>query len=159
MQFQEALKRIREIAQSLPEDDPDRSEMMEVEGDYSKLIEWALRKRKEYVAQAEAAKDLVETYKKRQNRFEDRADNFKQLTCMIMDAAGETKYQGVSGTVTIKAVPPKPVVTDESKIPDNYIKTTTSIDKAAINAAVKNGASIPGVSMDNGGVTTQIRTD
>lgn len=59
--------------------------------------------------------------------------------------------------LTIKKVPPKPVITDEDKIPDRFWKVKREIDKAALNKAVKNGVTFEGVTMDNGNYTVAIR--
>lgn len=59
--------------------------------------------------------------------------------------------------LTIKKVPPKPIVTDESKVPDYFFKVERKLDKAALNKAVKEGREIEGVAMDNGGMTVSIK--
>lgn len=157
MNFKQALERIKTVADSLPDDDPDKLEMLNVEGDYQTLIEWAIVRRNEYLSKAEANKELSVRYKTRQDRFEKKADDMKDIIGLIMNCAGETKYNGIA-TVSIKSVPPKPIITDESIVPDEYKVTKVSIDKKAINDAVKNGIVIDGVSMDNGGTTIMIRS-
>lgn len=57
----------------------------------------------------------------------------------------------------VKKVPPKAIITDESCLPKEYIKIKEEINKAKINADIKGGVSIPGVTMDNGGYTIAIR--
>lgn len=54
-------------------------------------------------------------------------------------------------------VPPKPIITDKDSLPDRFIKIEKTINKGAINKAIKNGETIAGVSMDNGGVTLKIK--
>lgn len=158
MSFQEALARLKNIALTLPDDDPDKLEMLSVEGDYQALMEWALKKRNEALAQAEACASLKETYGFREKRFEAKADSMKDVVGLIMSCAKETKYQGVAGTVSVKAIPPKPVVLDESLVPPLYFKVERSIQKSLINEAIKNGETIPGVSLDNGGSSISIRS-
>jgi len=46
---------------------------------------------------------------------------------------------------------PKPIISDESKIPDKYWKIEKTIKKAEINQAIKDGDVIEGVTFDNGG--------
>lgn len=158
MSFQDALQRLRSVASLLPEDDPDREEMLTVEGDYSSLMEWALRKRNEHIAQEQAASSLVEIYQDRCGSFFKRAESMRDIVKIIMEAAGERKYQGIAGTVSIKAIPPKPVVVSEELVPEKFWKTQCSLQKSLINEAVKNGETVPGVSMDNGGETLTIRS-
>lgn len=59
--------------------------------------------------------------------------------------------------LVIKKVPPKPIVVDESKIPDEFFKIERKLDKAKLNKAVKDGHRFEGVSMDNGGMTVSIK--
>lgn len=69
------------------------------------------------------------------------------------------KSQGSQGRIVgnvvygVMKVNPKPIVTDESKIPDKFWKVTKSIKKAELNQAVKDGEVIEGVTLDNGGYT------
>jgi hypothetical protein len=153
--FTDALARLRTIAESLNDDDPDKKEMLDVEGDYSGFMDWALRKRLDYLMQAKALGETIERYSHRQTSFENKADGMKDVIGLLLQAAGETKYTGTHGTVSVKSLPPKPIIQDADKIPDEYFKK--SIDKAKINAAIKGGAQIQGVVMDNGGETLTFR--
>lgn len=156
--FTDALARLREVATMLPEDDPDRQEMLSVEGNYTDLMEWALRKRNEFLAQAEAINSLADTYTKRCISFGAKADNMKSVVKIIMDSAGERKYQGIAATVSIRAVTPKPIITDETLLPERFFKTERNLVKSLVNEAAKNGETIPGVTLDNGGETISIRS-
>lgn len=157
MKLQQSIERIRHIAETLPEDDPDKMEMLDIEGDYTALMEWALRRHNEYSVQAEACADLSDIYRHREKSFESRAANMKNIVQWIMDEANESKFQGISATVSVRAVPPKPIVTDEALVPERFKKISVSIDKAAINEAVEAGEVIPGVSLGNGNQSLTIR--
>jgi hypothetical protein len=159
MNTEYVLSTLREIAENLPDDDPDKQAMLDQEADYSGRIEWAIRKRTEAQVMAQGCKELEQTYKQRKQSWEKKADAMRDFIGVLMNAAGETSYKGSAGTVSVKAVAPKPLIQDEDQIPDDYKKTTISIDKSAINEAVKNGETVPGVTLDNGGMTTQIRTN
>lgn len=58
--------------------------------------------------------------------------------------------------LTIRKVSPKVIITDESLIPDEFKKTTVTIDKIKLNKAVKDG-DIAGTTLDNGGYTVAIK--
>ncbi len=62
-----------------------------------------------------------------------------------------------SDTLHIKKVPIGVIVTDESKIPDQFFKIEKKLDKKALNEAVKGGEQIDGATLDNGGYTIMIR--
>lgn len=154
--FQDALDRIRHIAQTLPDDDPDKLEMIEIEGDYSKLMEWAILKRVECLNLSEGCKSILEAYKARQERFNRKADTFKDLCGVIMDAANERSYKGSAGTVSYRATPQSVIIVDESKIPDEYKKTTITVDKVMIKKALQDGE-VTGAELSNGGESLQVR--
>lgn len=69
----------------------------------------------------------------------------------------EEKEQGSVGHIvgntvySYMRVNPKPIISDESKIPDKYFKIEKTIKKAEINQAIKDGDFIEGVTWDNGG--------
>ncbi len=154
--FQDALERIRHIAQTLPDDDPDKLEMINVEGDYSKLMEWAILRRVECLNMADGCKSIIETYKQRQERFNRKADTFKDICGVIMDCANERSYKGSAGTVSYRATPQSVVIVDESKIPDEYKKTTITVDKTALKKALQEG-NVMGAQLSNGGESIQVR--
>lgn len=77
----------------------------------------------------------------------------------------EEKEQGSTGHIvgntvySYMRVNPKPIITDESKIPDKYWKIERTIKKAEINQAIKDGDVIDGVSYDNGGYALTRKTN
>ena len=152
--FTEALGRIKHIAETLPDDDPDKVEMMNIEGDYSKLMEWALAKRNDIIIQSQGCDALISQYKARGERFNKKAANMGEICSIIMSAAGERKYAGSAGTVGFRAIPASVIITDESKIPKAYKveKVTISVDKKALKEALGKG-DVSGASLSNGGET------
>ena len=154
--FQDAIQRIKHIAETLPDDDPDKLEMINTEGDYSQLMEWAILKRVECLNLADGCKGIIDVYKQRQERFNRKADTFKDLCGMIMDCANERSYKGSAGTVSYRATPQKVVIVDESKIPAQYKNTTITVDKAALKKALQDGE-VVGAELSNGGESLQVR--
>lgn len=156
--LKESLKKIRLIAETLPDDDPDKLDMMNTEGDYSGLTEWALRKCAEASAFEDACRVLSDTYKARAKSFENKAERMREILGWIMREANETKYQGVSGTVTIGKKKQGVIVFDESKIPDEFFKIERKLDKSKLNEAVLSGQAIEGAGLDNGGEVLTVRS-
>lgn len=56
-------------------------------------------------------------------------------------------------SLIIKKVPPKVIITDESKIPERFFKSKKELNKIELNNAVKQSEAIDGVTMSNGGYT------
>ena len=57
----------------------------------------------------------------------------------------------------VKKIPPKLIVTDESKLPDKFFKTERKLNKAGLNKEFKAGNYYAGCAMDNGGYTLAIK--
>jgi len=157
MGLMDKIGRIKAISSLLDDDDPDKIEMLNIEGSFEDLMKWALMRRNEHIATANAAKELSDKYKARQASFANKADNLKGIIESIMNAANEKKYSCELGTVGFRNIPPKPVVQDESLIPKKYFKTSEILQKAEINKAIKAGEKIKGVIMDNGSTSLSIR--
>ena len=156
--LKESIERIRAVAQALPDDDPDKLEMLNTEGDYTALMEWAIRKRMEAIEFEAACKALAETYKNRANQFSKKEDNLKDIIGWIMSEAKETKYQGVSATVSFSKKKQGVIVLDESKIPEQFFKIERKLDKVKLNEAVLKGEAVDGACLDNGGSILTIRS-
>jgi hypothetical protein len=74
-----------------------------------------------------------------------------------MNCAQERKYSGIAGTVSISKRPDKVIIEDEDKIPKQFLKTTTTPDKTAINKIIKAGGTVVGVKVEDGGEGITIR--
>jgi hypothetical protein len=94
----------------------------------------------------------------RAHKFSQRKDRVRALIEQAMLIADLPTAKRPTATVTVKRTPPKPIIADESIIPARFFKSPPPVlDKVSINAAVKDGETIPGVTFDNGGVSLQIR--
>jgi hypothetical protein len=109
---------------------------------------------------------MVEAIKSRQAEMKERADRLceraekKRLACVnAMQEAGLKKIEAPEVTLSVRAVAPSVVVTDETLIPPAMLKTktTTSPDKVAIKDALTSGLPVPGALLSNGGVSLSAR--
>ena len=155
--LKDALGKIHHIAETLDDNDPDKLEMLNTEADYKGLMEWALRKRNESLILADGTKQLAADYGARAKRYNARAEKFKEICEVIMNSAGEEKYEGSLGTVYFSKKPQALLVGDEEKIPDKYFETVKKLNKTALVNALKNGDVVEGATLDNGGLTLNIR--
>lgn len=144
-----ALETIRIVGDTLPDDDPDKIEMMDIEGDYSQLMNWALIKFAEAKADEAAAKELEAKYKARKEMFKRSQDNMRRVVSLLMDAASENKFKSEVATVSLRDGKDK-VVIDEDKLDKRFITMQPKVEKALINDALKAGEEIQGVSTQAG---------
>lgn len=92
-------------------------------------------------------------------RFEARAEKKRALVTQVMERADLKKLQEPDFTVSLRAVPPGLVVSDETAIPTDYWKPQPAkLDKKGLLASLNAGQVIPGAALGNGGTTISVRT-
>jgi Siphovirus Gp157 len=92
-------------------------------------------------------------------RFETRAERKRALVTQVMERAELRKLAEPDFTVSLRAVPPGLIVSDEGLIPADYWKPQPlKLDRKGLLAGLTAGAAIPGVSLGNGGTTIAVRT-
>lgn len=109
---------------------------------------------------ADRADDMLKNLKARRDRYEDRYEKLRDLLQDVMTTIGEKRLVQPDFTVTRKATLPKVIITDEAKLPHQYVRTkvVTTPDKAALRAAMlEDGEIIAGCVMGNAGETLLIR--
>lgn len=92
----------------------------------------------------------------RKNRAAERVKASRSAIQALLECAKLDKLTLPEATVSVRTVPPKPLVTDEAAVPDQYCRIVRKPDMAAIKAGLEAGA-VPGISFDNGGVSLTIR--
>lgn len=133
-------------------------DMAEGETSIMEAIDLALSEIDECEAIVAGCKAQSEVLLGRGAKFAARKDRIRALIEQAMLIADLPTAKRPTATVTVKRTPPKPIIADESLIPARFFRVPPPVlDKVAINAAVKDGETIPGVQFDNGGVSLQIR--
>jgi hypothetical protein len=128
------------------------------QGDVHVLLSRVIRAAVEADSFAAAVALRIGDMQERRQRYESRRDALRATAFAVMDALELKKITDPEFTVTIRAGSQRPMITDESAIPDEYKKTVISVDKVAINQAVKDGVVIPGVELSNALPSLNIRT-
>jgi hypothetical protein len=93
----------------------------------------------------------------RKQRAGERVKHNREAIMALIQCANLDKLTLPEATLSVRAVPPKAIVTDEAAVPDELCKFTRKPDLTAIKAEVEAGAVVPGVSLDNGGNSLTIR--
>ena len=147
------------LIQSLRGEDEDTiHDTTEGETGIMEAIDAALAEMDECAAIVAGCKAQIAVYENRVTKFDMRAIRIRALIEQAMMIADLPTAKRPTATVTVKRTPPKPFIADESLIPARFFRSPAPvIDKTAINAAVKDGKAVPGVQMDNGGISLQIR--
>lgn len=101
----------------------------------------------------------IEDMQERLARFEARAEKKRALVTQVMERAEFKKLQEPDFTVSLRAVPPGLLVSDEGQIPEGYWKPQPpKLDKKGLLASLNAGQVIPGAALGNGSVTISVRT-
>lgn len=133
-------------------------DMTEGETGLMEAIDAALAEIDECDLTVEGCKAKEAEMASRRGRAEKRRETIRGLIEQAMLVAGLPNAKRPTATVSVSAVAPKPIVTDEALIPAEYWRQPDPVlDKSKLAAAAKDGAAIPGVEMSNGGTKLQIR--
>ena len=95
----------------------------------------------------------------RKRRIENRIGSKRAMVEQAMVIGEIETLERPTFTLSLRRVPPKAEVTDESLIPSSYWQPQPpKLDKKALLSALKDGTIIPGANLSNGGIALQIRT-
>lgn len=95
----------------------------------------------------------------RLKRIESSAEKKKALVTEVMNRAQLKKLSEPEFTVSLRQSPPKLFIVAEDDIPEGYWKPQPpKLDRQSILSDLKNGDSLPGVSLDTSTPTISIRT-
>lgn len=151
---------IRDLVAQHPELDEDedlRADMLEGSTDLHAVLTRLVAKANEAGAFVSALKGQMSQLAERKKRYERRQEAFRAMMHRLMEAARTRKMELPEATLSIRAVAPQCVITDEAAIPEDFLKIVATPDKAAIREALKEGKTVPGAHMSNGSETLSVR--
>lgn len=152
-QAAEAL--IRELAS---DDEALRHDMVEGETTLFEAAEAIIAEIDECEVIIAGCREKEAQYAERRSGRERRIERLRGLLEQAMLVVDIPTMKLASATLTVKAVPPKPIYDDEASIPSEFWRQPDPVlDKKRIAEAIKDGRSIPGVTMSNGTTSLQIR--
>lgn len=97
----------------------------------------------------------------RKSRIKKRIETKRILVLQALIISEQKTIEAATFTITQKATPKGVIITEESDIPSCYWKAQDpKLDKAALKKAlngIEDGETITGATLDNGGVSLQIR--
>jgi hypothetical protein len=121
------------------------------------LIAEFIRNAREDEANAEALASMMRDMADRKQRFIARADKRRQAAMNVMNAIEMRKLEMPDFTASIRVVPPKVEIINDTLLPDELCKFVRTPDRTAIKEALANGP-LAGAHMSNGSETLTIRT-
>lgn len=154
---QAALALIESLNHIIGDDEDAKADAIEGETNLHEAIGDAVKRIVELQALDAALEKIVSEAKARRDRFDAQRERIREAICMAMEAGGLRKIELPLGTISLKPVPPKVEVTDESIIPAVYFKMEPKLNKSEIMRALKEQQDVPGAILSNGGVTISMR--
>jgi hypothetical protein len=141
----------------LEQDDVLRLDMIEGETGALELIDLLIAAEREALSLEEAVKILQERLTIRQARFANRRSALRQYLMLLMATAGLKKVERPAATVSIAAGRPRIIITDESQLPDYFMRVKKEPDKEKIRLAiVEDRINVPGATLSNSEPTLRI---
>lgn len=100
------------------------------------------------LAEIEALRDsigaLIASYRERSDRLDNQSEQIRAALCLAMSAAGVKKLERPAGTLSLRSVPPKAIITSEVELPARFfVEQNPKLDKKAVLDALKAGEKIP----------------
>lgn len=141
----------------LAEDEELLKDTLEGNTRFNELMEHFLNQMRENETLAEAISQRIGKLRERQTRLTHRAQFYRSLMQRMMDFAGIKSIALPEGKISVVNSPEKVIITDESAIPDAFMRVTKEPNKTAIKNALKSGSIISGATLSNGGTTIQVR--
>lgn len=141
----------------LAEDEQLRADSIEGETDAFEFLASLIRRIEDAKALSEGVQGRIQELTERASRFDRRQDAFRSLAFKIMQAADLQKAELPCATLLVRNVPPKVIVTDETRLPDILCKITRAPDKKRIKELLDVGEAVPGCELSNGDTSLTIR--
>lgn len=141
----------------LAEDETLRLDMIEAETDAKTLLEYLVRR----MAEADSYDTSIGLYIKelsaRRSRMNRRSEAARELMFKILEAAELKNIELPEATLSIRNGVPKVIVTDESALPEQFVKVERTVKKSEIAKSIKDGNSVAGAELSNAEPVLSIR--
>lgn len=124
---------------------------------FNEIMDRLLTEMRDNETLAEAAASRIGKIRERQTRLTHRAQFYRSLMHRMLTVTGIQSVALAEAKVSIMKSPDKVIITDESAVPDAFMKITKEPNKTAIKNAIKTGTYVPGAALSNGGSTISVR--
>ena len=123
------------------------------------MIAAVVRARLDDLTLVAALKSRISDMQERLSRIGHRADVMKDVVVTVMDRAGINKISEADFTLTLRPISPPLKITNEGLIPEEFWRPQSPrLDKRELINVLKEGNSVPGAVLGNGGLTISVRS-
>lgn len=136
----------------LGEDAEAKADLVEGQTSLNEAIEQAVARTVEIDALEASLKDVIGNAQKRLKRLQDQRELLRTGIATAMEIAGKKRVETAIATVSLRPVPPKVEITDETLVPTQFWRRADpALDRRAILEALKAKQDVPGALLSNGG--------
>lgn len=108
------------------------------------------RARAEVAGEAKLVAERMKELAARKARFERQHEEYHRTAYSMMEALGIRTWRHPELTASIVDGQPGVVITDETALPETFVRVKREPNKDAIKDAIKRGIQVPGAAMANG---------
>lgn len=143
----------------LTSEDPEvTTHMIEGETDLLEIVAKVVEEIDTELAHIEALSLQMDKIKRRSDRKKDKVERLKTSVSSALELANLKSHETPLAKISIKKIAPKLIVSDEALIPTDYWKTQDpKLDRKSLTTDLKDGQSIEGATLSNGGQTIQFK--
>jgi hypothetical protein len=142
----------------LADDEALRADMLEGETGLHAILSRVLDHRQEAVEVLTGIKARKQDITDRQSRYERRKDAMTTLIKRLMDVAGQDRVMLPEATISVTKGRESVLITDESELPQGFVKIVREPKKTEILASLQAGETVPGAALQFGENGITVRT-
>ena len=128
------------------------------EGDVRDILTRMLRAARHAQAMEEAADRQLDELTERRDRYSRRYESLRDAAMQIMEIIGERRFELPDLLASTATSQPPVIITDESKLADEYWRVSRAPDKRAIGDDLKQGVIVEGAMLGNPKQSLRIKT-
>jgi hypothetical protein len=151
------IANLRAAYPQMDEDEQLRLDMIEGSTDVHEFLTGVVIRIADANAKIEALGDLIAAFKARCDRFEQRSDAMRSLAHKVMDWANVRKVELPAATLSIRAGQPRVIITDETRLPEQFVRIKREPDKHLIASHLKAGERVEGAALSNSEPVLSVR--
>lgn len=138
-----------QLRDAFPDDLEALADTVEGETDVSNALYRILLSAEENRMFATAIKSRIEDLRVRMERFVTAEERKRAIVQSAMEQCNIRKIDRPEFSARLGPSPPKVIITEETALPEEYLRTTVEPNKSKIGAMLKTGATIPGAVLSN----------
>lgn len=156
--LQLTLQQVAAVREAVGEGDPELlHDCIEGQTDLFEVMDWLIGKLADEECLEAAISDRVKTLGERKSACVARQERIRSALQVCLDASGQKSLRRPEATLTIANRKPGIAHIDEAMLPEQFWKVEKRVNRSAIGEALRDGGQVPGVTLDNGGVSLTVR--